>query len=87
MTDVQTTDRGPSSLASKNPFRNLVADTNPNRSLSNNPFLDSNEIMSPDSATKAPATAPNSATSPTSMIDKTADIFVSPFAFHAGIHD
>ncbi|KIW88728.1 uncharacterized protein Z519_10774 [Cladophialophora bantiana CBS 173.52] len=79
MTDPRSTDRGPTSLASKNPFRNLVSEKTSTRPISTNPFLDSNEISSPDT--------PNNATTPTTgtgmgvkrpdMADKTADIFAS----------
>ncbi|KAJ9609160.1 hypothetical protein H2200_006932 [Cladophialophora chaetospira] len=71
-------ERGPTSLASKNPFRNLVSDSSAARPISTNPFLDTNEIVSPDSANKTVTTsAPNSATSPATMVAKTTDIFAS----------
>jgi hypothetical protein len=80
MADIVLVDRGPSSLASKNPFRNLVSDNSTARPISTNPFLDSNEISSPaDASSKVPhKTIINGTTSPSSPASNTADIFVIP---------
>ena len=79
MTDARATERGPTSLASKNPFRNLVSSDNKTvRPISTNPFLDSNEVASPERATKAtPTSTTESATGQSSVADKNADLFVS----------
>ena len=78
MTDVRATERGPSPLASKNPFRNLVSDTTAARPMSTNPFLDSNEIISSDAAAKtAPTTATEKVASQASVTETTANLFVS----------
>ncbi|KIW35084.1 uncharacterized protein PV07_01804 [Cladophialophora immunda] len=71
-------DRGPASLASKNPFRNLVSEKNSSRPISTNPFLDSNEILSPDAANKAtPPVSTGMAINRSNAADKTADIFAT----------
>ncbi|OAL40072.1 hypothetical protein AYO20_00490 [Fonsecaea nubica] len=72
-------DRGPTSLASKNPFRNLVSENNSIRPVSTNPFLDSNEILSPEGTTNK-ATHPigtGVAATRSDVTDKTADIFAT----------
>ena len=77
-TNMDTTERGPSSFASKNPFRNLIPDNNAVRPISTNPFLDTNEISAQGQVNKAsPTTAPGSAKSPSSTVNETTDIFVS----------
>jgi hypothetical protein len=77
MADIHAAERGPSSFASKNPFRNLVSDKKNVKPISTNPFLDSNEIAPTNSANKVtPTSGPGGATSPSSTVDQTADVFV-----------
>ncbi|KIY01389.1 uncharacterized protein Z520_02941 [Fonsecaea multimorphosa CBS 102226] len=78
MTDPCSTDRGPTSLASKNPFRNLVSENNSVKPISTNPFLDTNEILSSDAANKAtPPVGSGMATNRTNVADNNTDIFAT----------
>lgn len=84
LTNNLLTERGPSPLASNNPFRSRVADNAtspalaPIRSVSTNPFLDVTEIKSREGTTRTTAVA-DSAQQPS--VDKTTDIFVSGVLF------
>ncbi|KIW50034.1 hypothetical protein PV05_11658 [Exophiala xenobiotica] len=75
-------DRGPSPLASNNPFRNRLVDNAispglaPVKPVSTNPFLDSSEIASPDGTSNGTSTGDNVTKSP-KPADLTADIFAS----------
>lgn len=78
MTDPMSTDRGASSLASNNPFRNRMTETAtspglaPIKPVSTNPFLDSSELAANG---RLPPTGTNGVKQ-TSEPDQTLDIFV-----------
>lgn len=78
-TDLFHIERGPSPLASNNPFRNRAADRaiSPGvapRTTATNPFLDVSELGSAEGTTKTGATAGNAKTP---SAEQTSDIFVS----------
>ncbi|EXJ92495.1 hypothetical protein A1O3_01047 [Capronia epimyces CBS 606.96] len=78
ITDDGLPERGPSPLASNNPFRSRVSDNTispalaPVRTGTKNPFLDASEIASPDRTTKARAARDNDEIP---SADKTLDFF------------